>query len=231
MTATASSVSFESPADHRDLLSGRHGNVRFIDVPRMRHLAVDGTGAPGGDEFREAFGVLYPVAYTLHFALRARGVSAPVGALEGLWWIGREEPIPPAAFVVAGPDGTDESGAAAPVPVRPWTWRLMLQVPPEAAGEEIDAAIAEVERKKSPPALGRLHALDWTEGPSAQILHVGPYDAEPATIEALHRAIADAGLVPRGCHHEIYLGDPNRSAPARLKTILRQPVEPADRTG
>jgi hypothetical protein len=169
----------------------------------MRHLALDGTGAPGGDEFREAFGALYPVGYTLHFALKTRGVSAPVGALEGLWWIDREEPA------------------------RAWSWRLMLPVPPDATDDDITSAIAEVERKKAPPALPRLHVLAWEEGPSAQVLHVGPYDAEPATIEALHRAIADAGLVPRGCHHEIYLGDPSRSAPERLRTIIRQPVQSA----
>ena len=236
MTTAAPSVAFEHPSDRRDLLAAKRGKVRFLAVPSMRHLAVDGTGTPGGDEFREAFGALYPVGYTLHFALKARGVTASVGALEGLWWVDREEPIPPEAFGPAGAaerTGADAaamepaSPVAAAEPARPWSWRLLLPVPDEASDEEVAAAIAEVDRKKAPPALARLHVLTWEEGPSAQVLHVGPYDAEPATIASLHRAIADAGLRPRGCHHEIYLGDPNRSAPERLRTIIRQPVEPA----
>ena len=75
------------------------------------------------------------------------------------------------------------------------------------------------------PARGGLRVERWREGPSAQILHVGPYDAEVPTIERLHSAISTAGLHPRGRHHEIYLGDPRRSAPEKLRTIIRHPVE------
>lgn len=211
--ATAT-VAFDHPTDLRDLLAAKAGRVRFLDVPECRSFIVEGTGEPGGAEFREAFGALYPVAYTLHFGLKRRGVKAPVGALEGLWWLDHRGPLSPEEF------------AAPTASPRAWQWRLLLPVPAEATDEEIAAAIAEVERKKAPPALARLRVERWAEGPSAQILHVGPYDAEPPTIATLHAAIAAAGLRAHGCHHEIYLSDPNRTAPERLRTVIRQPVEP-----
>jgi hypothetical protein len=214
-TATVGPVPFARPADRRDLLAAKAGQVRFLDVPVVAFFMVEGAGEPGSDEFREAFGALYPVAYTLHFALKKRGVQAAVGTLEGLYWLG--EPGPISADMFAAPPGGS------------WalSWCLMLPVPAEATDEEIAAAIAEVARKKSPPGLARLRVERLDEGPSAQILHLGPYDTEQATIATLHGAIAAAGLRPRACHHEIYLSDPNRTAPARIKTIIRQPVEPA----
>lgn len=214
MAAIASPIEFEEVADYRKLIEGRADRVRFIDVPECRQFAIDGAGQPGGEEFRAAFGALYPVAYTLHFALKRRGATAPVGALEGLFWLEDTETIIPATFAAGGTDG------------RAWRWSLRLPVPTAAGDEEVEAAIAEVARKKDPPALGKLHVIGWTEGPSAQILHVGPYSAEPATIERLHAAIDSAGFRPRGRHHEIYISDPNRTAPDRLKTVIRQPVEP-----
>jgi len=215
MVVIAPPIEFEQVADYRALTAARADRVRFIDVPESRQFAVDSAGQPGGPEFQAAFGALYPVAYTLHFALKKRDIDAPVGALEGLFWFDGTETITPGSFADEGPEGPA------------WRWSLRLPVPSPAADEEIQAAIGEVARKKDPPALAKLHVITWTEGRCAQILHVGPYSAEPPTIERLHAGIASAGLRPRGRHHEIYIGDPNRSAPERLKTIIRQPVEPA----
>jgi len=200
VTAIATPIEFEQVADDRKLIEARADRVRFVFVPECRQFAVDGTGPPGGPEFQAAVGTLYPVAYTLHFALKRLGVAAPVGALEGLF----------------------EFGAAAG---GAWNWSLRLPVPGASLDDDIEAAIAEAARKKAPPALERLEVVRWTEGPSAQILHIGPYSAEPATIERLHAAIDAAGLRPNGRHHEIYLSDPSRTAPERIKTVIRQPVE------
>ena len=208
---------FERPDDYRNEIIARADRIRLLTIPTRRYLMIDGTDEPGAPGFRDAIGTLYPVAYTLHFALKRRGVEAPIGALEGLYWIDQPGPITAAKFA-ASPGGRTH-----------WQWRLMLPVPVEATDADVSSAIDEVFAKKRPPLLERLRSEAWDEGDAAQILHIGPYDAEAPTIERLHDAIAEAGLRPRGCHHEIYIGDPNRTAPHRLKTLIRQPVEVMDR--
>ena len=212
-------VEFERAPDYRHEITARADRIRLLLVPERRYLAIDGADPPGSQGFGEAIGTLYPVAYTLHFALKRRGVEAPVGALEGLYWIRQPGPI------------TAEQFGASPEARGPWCWRLLLPVPDAATEEDVAAAIDEVARKKRPPLLDRLRCEAWEEGPVAQVMHVGPYAAEPATIERLHGAIGERGLRPRGCHHEIYISDPNRTPPERLKTLLRQPVEAAELAG
>jgi hypothetical protein len=205
-------VEFDHPTDYRDEISARADRVRVLIIPERRYLMFDGTGAPGGPVFTGAMASLYPVAYTLHFALKKRGLDAPVGALEGLYWIGTPTPISPADF-------------AAPDLASRWAWRLLLPVPALAEDEDVAAAISQVRERKSPPTIDQLRVERWNEGLVAQIMHVGPYSAETETIEGLHAAIAARGLRPHDCHHEIYISDPNRTAAGRLKTVIRQPVE------
>ena len=216
MATVVAPPEFERVADLHHAMDAHADRVRFIDLAERRDFAVDGVGPPGDPSFQAAFRVLYPVAYTLHFDLKRRGIQAPVGALEGLYWFDGVETITPASFDPAVWDPTH------------WCWSLRLPVPAIARGDDIEAALLEVSHKKDPPPLDALSVVTWTEGPAAQILHVGPYSAEPGTIERLHEAIAAAGLRPRGRHHEIYISDPNRTAPERLKTVIRQPVAPAD---
>jgi hypothetical protein len=90
----------------------------------------------------------------------------------------------------------------------------------------IDAAAVEAKAMKDFASLSAVRYERWAEGTSAQIQHIGPYATEPASIMALHTAIAEHGSTPRGRHHEIYLGDPRTAAPERLRTILRQPIKP-----
>jgi hypothetical protein len=90
----------------------------------------------------------------------------------------------------------------------------------------IERAVIETQAKKDLASLAAVRYERWAEGPSAQILHIGPYVTEPAGVGALHKAIAEYGSQPRGRHHEFYLGDPRTSAPDRLRTILRQPIQP-----
>lgn len=205
--------SFERPTDDAGLLAAKAGRVRLLIVPERRYFMIDGHGAPGSPSFQAAFAALYPIAYTVHFALKRRGITARVGALEGLYWFGDAEG--PISSADVGRHDADD-----------WNWRLLLPVPDAATPGEIEAAFAEVTRKKGPAALPLLRVERWAEGPAAQTLHVGSYASETATIATLQDAISSAGLRARGCHHEIYLSDPNRTAADRLKTILRQPVEP-----
>ena len=212
-TATAPvKVVITHPKDFAAELVAPKGGIRFLEIPTRRYLMIDGDAKPGEKGFSDAISSLYPVAYTLHFALKRRGVEAPVGALGGLYWIGKEGPI----------SSTDFASVS-----RRWTWRLMLPVPDEATGKEVSAAIDEVRTKKNPPLIDDLRCEEWGEGPVAQIMHIGPYSEEMGTIERLHAAIAEQGMRARGCHHEIYISDPNRTRPERLKTLIRQPVEPA----
>jgi hypothetical protein len=101
---------------------------------------------------------------------------------------------------------------------------LLLPIPDATTPTEIEDAIADVRTKKEPPRIDELRVLPWEEGTVAQIMHIGPYSDEPTTIARLQEAVADAGLTPRGVHHEIYIGDPQRAHPDRLKTLLRQDV-------
>jgi hypothetical protein len=188
----------------------------LVDVPELGYLAVDGRGAPPDDaaedttEFQQAFGVLYPVVYTIKFALKREGTIVPILPLEALWF--------------SRDDGSFDMNASR----EDWGWRALLPVSDEVTPEVFERAVAEVRRKKGDlPMLSAVRLIRWEEGRCAQVMHVGPYAAEPPTIEALHAFIAKSGLKPRDAHHEIYLGDPRQADPAKLRTVLRQPVERA----
>jgi hypothetical protein len=180
-------------------------DVRFLDVPEMRFFMVDGFGAPGTDPaFQAAIQTVYPAAYTLKFALKyGRGVEVKVGALEGLFSVELD----------------------VPAEQRQWGWTVMLPIPGAASDAEVAAAIDEVRTKKAPPSIDALRVERFSEGLAAEITHVGPYAAEEPTIARLHAAIAASGCRPSGRHHEIYVSDPGRTTPAKLKTIIRQPIE------
>jgi hypothetical protein len=184
----------------------------LVDVPEVTVIAVDGKGGPetGPSEdqgFQEALGAIFSVAYGLHFALKKAGIERSLMPLEALWW--------------SDAGGLDLSPGA----MSGWHWRAFMVVPDEATPERFETARAEARHKKVLPGLDRLRLDRWTEGRCAQVMYVGPYSEEKATIERLHAFIGASGLRPRGHHHEIYLGDPRRAAPEKLKTILRQPVE------
>lgn len=182
--------------------------VSVVEVPAMRFLAIDGAGDPNtAPAYGEAVAALYAASYALK-ALRKRQPGAEdyvVLPLEGLWWMAGGAPY--------SPDRKED-----------FRWTLLIRQPDDAADDALDEAREAAARKKALPALPGLYARTLHEGRAAQILHIGPYADEGPTIAALHDAIARQGLAPRGKHHEIYLSDPARVPPARLKTILRQPV-------
>ena len=180
---------------------------RIVDVPEMGFLMVDGTGAAGGPAFQEAIGALYSVAYAAKFALKATGWDHVVMPLEGLWvW----------------PEGVPAESAK----IEDATWTLQMAEPEEVTSEVFYEALAASWKKRPNPALDRLRLERFHEGEAAQILHTGPYDAEQPTIARLHAFLEEEGYDARGAHHEIYLSDPLRTSPERLKTIIRRPVIP-----
>jgi hypothetical protein len=185
----------------------------LVEVPEFSFLMVDGRGDPNtSTRFQEAVQALYSVSYGLKFQLkRANGVDYRVSPLEGLWW---SDDL--TCFV-----NEDKSS---------YEWTLMIRQPQEVTPALLVETVAAVEQKKRRPALPDLRLEPFAEGLAAQVLHLGPYAAEGPTIENLHAFIPERGLSFDGHtqkHHEIYLGDPRRSAPERLKTIIRQPVSHA----
>jgi len=191
----------------KHLYSPSAKEVVFVDVPPMSFLMVDGQGDPNGSQaFQEAIEALYGMSYTLKFMLKkSEKRDYAVMPLEGLWW-------------------ADDLSDFAKGNKDRWKWTLMIAQPDFVAAEQVAAARAELERKKNPPALSRLRFERFEEGRAAQILHVGPYSAEGATIERMQRFAAENGCALAGKHHEIYLSDPRRTAPEKLKTVLRQPI-------
>ena len=180
----------------------------LVDVPEMTYLMIDGAGDPNtSPAYPEAVQALYSVAYTIRFALKRADdpVDAPVMPLEGLWWA-------PDMSRFTVEDKSD------------WRWTMLIlqseHVTPELAADARRTAA----RKKGRPGIDRVRLERYAEGRAAQVMHRGPYSAEGPTIAALHRFVAEQGLVLTGKHHEIYLGDPTRTAPEKLRTIIRQPV-------
>ena len=199
---------------HRALYTASSRDAVLVDVPALSFLMVDGEGDPNtATAYSEAVAALYALAYALKFASK-RGPAAAdfaVMPLEGLWW----------ADDMSSFTAGDRSA---------WRWTMMIAQPDVVSQDLLQDVLAEVRKRKPHLAVDRVRLESFCEGKAAQILHVGPYAAEGPTIERLHAFIADQGLGLGGRHHEIYLGDPRRSAPERLKTILRQPVTGRIRT-
>jgi hypothetical protein len=209
MGTMAPAPPFERQADRAAEYRGKPGAVRFVDLPAHRFVMIDGEGPPGPDAFAPRMPGLYTAAYKLRFGLKDRGVITKVGPLEGLWWT--SDGVFDLDWLLQGSRET-------------WRWTLLIALPDEATADELDAALDAGRAKLDAEFAAGLRVETFEEGRAAQLLHVGPYAAEKPSIERLHAAIADAGLEPRGRHHELYLGNPQTSAPERLRTILRQPV-------
>jgi hypothetical protein len=201
--------------DLRRFYAPRAGAVELIEVPALRFISIDGQVAAGekpgeSADFQAAIGALYGAVYTLKFGFKKRPVDPvdfPVMALEGLW---PGEVVEPSSAVERR---------------EPWDFTLMILVPNEVGQTDLAAAVESVRAKRGEnPSLARLRLETFEEGLCVQALHVGPYATEPETVARM-RAFASAhGCVARGRHHEIYLGDPRRAAPDKLRTVLRQPV-------
>jgi hypothetical protein len=193
-------------------MTGLNLRIRTTDSgqPRKPGFSVARNRRPKGE--REASGT----AYGLHFAIRTRGLNAPVGPLHGLYWFNRPEPIPLSLYA---------EDASAPGAME---WRLLIAVPDEATSDEVYAAIERMMAKRGTGSAPVPKVMTWHEGRAAQLLHVGRYDAEYPTIERLTTAIREAGLRPIGCHHEIYLSGP-QTPPERTRTVIRQPVADGSR--
>lgn len=190
------------------LYNPRGSAPALVTPPPLQLLAVEGAGDPNTSaSWSDAVGALYSAAYTLKFMLKKSGAAPDfaVMPLEALWWVAEGEPF-----------SLDDK--------RNWLWRALIVVPDFVTRAHVDEALAQARRKKNEPALDNVVFTGCAEGPSAQILHIGPYADEVPTVARLRAFIAEQGYLQMGKHHEIYLSDPQRTAPEKMKTIIRLPV-------
>lgn len=192
--------------EYRELYTAKSA-PSIVEVPPLQFLMVDGSGDPNtSPRFPECMSGLYPVAYTLRFAIKAEEqVAYSVMPLQGLWW------LPDRDFDFSVKDR--------------WIWTLMIMQPDYVTQDRFEAAREAAQKKDPLPIFDDLRLEVYDEGLAAQIMHIGPYADEAPNIEKLHAFIHDNGYSLRGKHHEIYIGDPNRSEPEKLKTIIRQPIK------
>lgn len=184
------------------------GQITTVTVPSLSYLMVDGEGDPNHSKsYEQAIEALYSLSYTLKFTLKKspRAIDYGVMPLESLWW-------------------ADDPGAFMRADKSAWKWTAMILQPEFISPEDVEAAFEEVRRKKSPAAIDRVRSEILAEGECVQTLYFGPFSEEGPTIQRMHDFIHAAGKKLFGKHHEIYLSDPRRTAPAKLRTILRQPM-------
>jgi hypothetical protein len=192
--------------------------IEIVDVPAMNFIMIDGAiepdQTPGSSPlFAENMQAIYGASYTLKFTVKLRKqdpVDYPVMALEGLWW------VEDGTFDIRKPGN--------------WKYRVMVMQPELVTAEMFSEALAQLRKKKGDqPAFARLRLERFCEGLSVQALHIGPYASEPATVDRMQVFMQENGCKDLvglgGKHHEIYMGDPRRADPAKLKTVLRHPVK------
>jgi len=187
--------------------------VDVVNVPKFIFLMLDGKIGPGetietSQEFQNAIQALYGASYTLKFTSKLRKknpIDYPVMALEGLWWTASGE------FDFSKKED--------------WRWTMMILQPKHITRKMLQGALKQLKEKRDDPSLSKLRLEGFHEGFSMQIMHVGPYSEEPRTIEKMKNFAQENGYSLRGKHHEIYLGDPRRAKPEKLRTVLRHPIE------
>lgn len=200
-------AAYDVKKELKQFYAPRNRDWELIDVPPMRFIAVTGKGNPNtSPEYAEAVESLYAMSYAIKFASKAAGKDMVVAPLEGLWWADDAS-----AFTARAKDS--------------WQWQMIINQPGWIGDEMVESARTTAMHKKKLAAIERVEVRELHEGRSAQVLHVGSYDDETPVLARLHhRFLPDHGLDFNGLHHEIYVGDPRRTEPAKLRTILRQPV-------
>ncbi len=176
------------------------------EFKELNFLVIEGKGEPAGIEFTKAVEALYPLAYGIKNIYKKQEMDFAVPKLEGLWWVNSEKD-------------------ALEVPRSEWYWKLMIRTPDFVTNENFKQAKINVIKKKGIAKINEIQFEKITEGKCIQIMHVGPYSTEPETINQMQNFMKENGFVKNGLHHEIYLSDPRKTAPEKMKTILRQPVK------
>jgi hypothetical protein len=183
-------------------------NPVLVEIPPMKYLMVDGHGDPNtAVEYTLALEAVFGLSYSIKFAVKKRqGIDYGVMPLEGLWW---SEDM--SSFVNA-----DKSA---------WDWTAMIRQPDFIEYDLVEEIRAEVAKKSNPAWLGKLRFDLIHEGMCVQMMHLGPFTTEGPHIAWMHRFAQEQGCALNGKHHEIYLSDFRRTAPEKLRTVIRQPIK------
>ena len=178
----------------------------LVDTEPAKYLTNAGKGAPAGEEFAERLAALYNVAYATQMDMKSHGKDYKVCKLEGFWWGSQNEL-----------EFFDE-------PQSEWHWKLVIRTPHYVTAEEVAEVIEKLAAKGKCPEVREVQLETIGEGQCVQMLHVGPYDKEGATVAKMKKFVEESGFAFHGLHHEIYLSDPKRVDPDNFRTILRIPV-------
>jgi hypothetical protein len=178
----------------------------LVTIAPAKYLSIEGKGAPGGMGFTDCIGALYGVAFTVKMTRKFGGLQDyAVCKLEGQWW-------------------SDKADRFVHLPKHQWQWKLMIRTPGFVTVAEVEEAISKLLKRGKGDEVNRVQLETLDEGRCVQMLHVGPYEEEPRTVELMREFAAKNDLEFEGRHHEIYLSDPRRVEAEKLRTILRQPV-------
>ncbi len=210
-------MAFDYKKEHKEFYMPK-GTPSIVTVPKMNYIAVRGSGDPNveGGEYKQAIGLLYGIAFTIKMSKKGDHkidgyFDYVVPPLEGFWW-------------QEGVNGIDYNRKD------DFNWISVIRLPDFVTKEDFDWAIAEATTKKKTD-FSKVEFLTYDEGLCVQCMHIGSYDDEPATVEAMHQFMEEQGYIldinEKRLHHEIYLSDARKVAPERLKTVIRHPIRKA----
>lgn len=185
----------------------------IVEIENAHFISITGKGDPSERPFVERIEAMYPVAYALKFAFKDQGKDFVVSKLEGLWWFDEQK------F-----SGMNIKTSATQIPRSEWEYRLLIRMPDFVLESDFEKAKKAVVEKKGNALINELEFYTLHEGKCVQMLHVGPFSTEPESLEIIGEFMAEHRLGRNGLHHEIYLSDFRKTAPEKLKTILREPV-------
>lgn len=186
----------------------------LLHIEPAQFLSVTGKGDPSGPEFANRVQALYATAYTIKFQCKATGRDFVVAKLEGLWSFDENQYA-----------AISMEEAPLLIPRSEWSYRMLIRMPDYVSAAQVTAAVQSVVEKKQLPLARAIELYQMAEGKSVQMLHIGPFANEPETLKQMKEFIEAHKLQKNGLHHEIYLSDFNKTAPGKLKTILREPVQ------
>lgn len=185
----------------------------ILELEQAQFLSITGKGDPSEEAYADHVQALYAVAYTVKFMCKDAGKDFTVPKLEGLWHFDTKQYT-----------GLQMEETPAKVPRSEWSYRMLIRMPDYVNEQQVKTAIALVVDQKKTALAQQVELYTMQEGKVVQILHVGPFDKEPETLAIMMTFMQEHGLQQNGLHHEIYLSDFRKTAPEKLKTILREPV-------